>query len=385
MDLYRVSTTGESTVLPPHSTPVSSPPHSSPILSRTLSWARLALVLGFVGSISGCALYRDPEPTTAARPATSQSWERLEESWGPGEFAALLTGTVSSKDQNFWFNVPFASWYVREQDRTGGALLGGAVAYDMVSVKRHQGRAESKHLTSVGFLGIAGRLEERKLDGSREYSKTHWLFPFYRYKNVNGRRTVYPLFIFPVALKDDPPQVGYDPQEIASRTGDPIDPAGVRERRPTVAASDLLDPPPYEPSPFGDDSLLESGTLEGSPYDSAPVALDPGDWDSDEWDTDNRNTEPVSATTGGATSNASLRRVGDRGAASWTNREPVKAAPVKKRPAARSYTVRPGDSLFRIARSVYGDNSAWKKIYAANSDKLSSPDRIKEGMVLRLP
>lgn len=339
---------------------------------------RLFAVALFATLGSGCAIYRDPEPTRQTEPPSAEEWTRLEESWGPGEFAALLTGTVSSKDRNFWMNIPFASWYVRDQDRKGGGVLGGALAYDMVTVNRHQGRAESKKMTSVGLLGIAGRLEERKLDGSRGYSKHHWLFPFYRYKNVDGQRTVYPLFIFPIALRDDPhPGVAYDPRALAAETGDPIHPPGVHERRPTVASSGLLDPPPFEEP------------IEGDPY-AAPAGLDsPEDW----------TIEPASSAlvrTEDSVQNwdPPVRTSDDRGGATWrtaddeTRRRSIEEKSEKLptvRAASSRYTVRKGDSLFRIAREQYGSNSAWKKIYEANRDQLPSPDRLKVGMTLRLP
>ncbi|HPR83087.1 MAG TPA: LysM peptidoglycan-binding domain-containing protein [Pontiellaceae bacterium] len=61
----------------------------------------------------------------------------------------------------------------------------------------------------------------------------------------------------------------------------------------------------------------------------------------------------------------------------------VKAAdPVK---AARTYQVRPGDTLGRIAGSVYGDTGKWKKIYDANRDKMKSETDIKVGQTLTIP
>ena len=50
-----------------------------------------------------------------------------------------------------------------------------------------------------------------------------------------------------------------------------------------------------------------------------------------------------------------------------------------------SYKVQKGDTLASISRATYGDARQWQRIFSANSDKLSSPDRIIEGMVIYLP
>jgi nucleoid-associated protein YgaU len=50
-----------------------------------------------------------------------------------------------------------------------------------------------------------------------------------------------------------------------------------------------------------------------------------------------------------------------------------------------TYKVKKGDSLFLIAKRVYGRGSAWVKIYKANQDKIKNPDRVREGLVLRIP
>ncbi len=48
-------------------------------------------------------------------------------------------------------------------------------------------------------------------------------------------------------------------------------------------------------------------------------------------------------------------------------------------------TVATGDSLHSIARRVYGSPAQWRSIYDANRDKLSDPDDLKVGMVLKVP
>lgn len=49
------------------------------------------------------------------------------------------------------------------------------------------------------------------------------------------------------------------------------------------------------------------------------------------------------------------------------------------------YTVEAGDNLSKIARHFYGDANAWERIYAANRDQLTDPDRIKPGQMLKIP
>jgi nucleoid-associated protein YgaU len=51
----------------------------------------------------------------------------------------------------------------------------------------------------------------------------------------------------------------------------------------------------------------------------------------------------------------------------------------------RSYTVKPGDSLSKIAQQVYGNMNDWRKIYDANRDIIQNPDLIHPGQTLRLP
>jgi len=49
------------------------------------------------------------------------------------------------------------------------------------------------------------------------------------------------------------------------------------------------------------------------------------------------------------------------------------------------YTVKEGDTLSAISKSVYGRTVLWEKIFEANSDKLSDPGKVKKGMVLKIP
>lgn len=51
----------------------------------------------------------------------------------------------------------------------------------------------------------------------------------------------------------------------------------------------------------------------------------------------------------------------------------------------RTYTVKAGDTLSAIAKEHLGNASAYMKIFEANRDQLSDPDKIKPGQVLRIP
>ncbi len=50
-----------------------------------------------------------------------------------------------------------------------------------------------------------------------------------------------------------------------------------------------------------------------------------------------------------------------------------------------NYEVQKGDSLSRIAKHFYGDANAWQRIFEANRDQLTDPDRIKPGQMLKIP
>ena len=51
----------------------------------------------------------------------------------------------------------------------------------------------------------------------------------------------------------------------------------------------------------------------------------------------------------------------------------------------RTYTVKAGDSLSKISREVYGNANDYMKIFEANRDKLSDPDKIQPGQELVIP
>ena len=53
--------------------------------------------------------------------------------------------------------------------------------------------------------------------------------------------------------------------------------------------------------------------------------------------------------------------------------------------ATRTYTVKAGDTLSAIAKEHLGNANAYTKIFEANRDQLSDPDKIKPGQVLKIP
>jgi nucleoid-associated protein YgaU len=53
--------------------------------------------------------------------------------------------------------------------------------------------------------------------------------------------------------------------------------------------------------------------------------------------------------------------------------------------AGQTYTVKAGDTLSAIAKEHLGDASKYQKIFEANRDVLSDPDKIKPGQVLKIP
>jgi nucleoid-associated protein YgaU len=51
----------------------------------------------------------------------------------------------------------------------------------------------------------------------------------------------------------------------------------------------------------------------------------------------------------------------------------------------QTYTVKAGDNLSKISKQFYGDSNEYMKIFYANRDKLSDPDKIQIGQELNIP
>jgi nucleoid-associated protein YgaU len=52
--------------------------------------------------------------------------------------------------------------------------------------------------------------------------------------------------------------------------------------------------------------------------------------------------------------------------------------------APKTYTVKPGDTLSKIAKATLGDANAYMRIFEMNKDQLKNPDEIKPGQVLKI-
>ena len=81
-----------------------------------------------------------------------------------------------------------------------------------------------------------------------------------------------------------------------------------------------------------------------------------------------------------------LKTVGD-----WKN-DVVADITVKPKPGVdapvssmKTYTVKAGDTLSKISREYLGDANEYMRIFEANKDQLTDPDKIKPGQVLKIP
>jgi nucleoid-associated protein YgaU len=53
--------------------------------------------------------------------------------------------------------------------------------------------------------------------------------------------------------------------------------------------------------------------------------------------------------------------------------------------ATKTYEVKSGDSLSKIAKQEYGDAGKWPQIFEANKDILKDPNKIYPGQKLKIP
>lgn len=62
--------------------------------------------------------------------------------------------------------------------------------------------------------------------------------------------------------------------------------------------------------------------------------------------------------------------------------KPGVEAPVS---SMKTYTVKKGDTLSKISREFLGDANEYMRIFDANKDQLTDPDKIQPGQVLKIP
>jgi nucleoid-associated protein YgaU len=63
----------------------------------------------------------------------------------------------------------------------------------------------------------------------------------------------------------------------------------------------------------------------------------------------------------------------------------AKTAAAPSASAERTYTVQAGDSLSKISKQFYGAANDYMKIFEANKDVLSDPNKIYPGQKLKIP
>jgi len=51
----------------------------------------------------------------------------------------------------------------------------------------------------------------------------------------------------------------------------------------------------------------------------------------------------------------------------------------------KTYVVKQGDNLSKIAKQEYGNANEWRRIYDANRDLIKNPDLIHPGQTLKIP
>ena len=92
------------------------------------------------------------------------------------------------------------SWYVENEERRGMATLGGLLSYDMTTTQTVGGQKVGEERVTAGPLWIAGKTESRASRSEGTVGKSHWFFPFWRYREENGQKTFYPLMVIPIPM-----------------------------------------------------------------------------------------------------------------------------------------------------------------------------------------
>ncbi|MDP2941894.1 MAG: LysM peptidoglycan-binding domain-containing protein [Candidatus Omnitrophota bacterium] len=63
----------------------------------------------------------------------------------------------------------------------------------------------------------------------------------------------------------------------------------------------------------------------------------------------------------------------------------VTTVEIEEKEEFTNYTVQKSDTLQKISMKFFGTTKKWKRIFDANKDVLRTPDRVRPGMVLKIP
>lgn len=69
----------------------------------------------------------------------------------------------------------------------------------------------------------------------------------------------------------------------------------------------------------------------------------------------------------------------------WGNRGFISQSITPEAVSTEKYTVQKNDTLQKIAQKFYGSSKKWSRIYEANRDILTGPDKIYPGQVINIP
>jgi len=64
---------------------------------------------------------------------------------------------------------------------------------------------------------------------------------------------------------------------------------------------------------------------------------------------------------------------------------PIDTSMQRQAANVQTYKVKAGDTLSKISKQFYGSPNEYMKIFEANKDKLSDPDKIQVGQELKIP
>jgi nucleoid-associated protein YgaU len=127
---------------------------------------------------------------------------------------------------------------------------------------------------------------------------------------------------------------------------------------------------------FGEPAPDAAPTPDATPTDSA---LPPADtFATDSTMTDPALTPAPTPTPSDTAMTSSLTDFGSKAA------EPMTVSNVQTSGQMEDYTVLSGDTLMKFAFENYGSVYMWRSIYNANKDKISDPNSIPKGIVLKI-